>query len=288
MSTAARMNDAGEGLMFRKICENVSAPGSTTIHTEAYREIIPKYMDSSFGYKNADEIFSYDSDVYIASFSMNRDNFGLWSNYADKEKGCIIGFDQSFFDLVDKNYYSILDDEIEENALYRILYVNEQELLAGKETLGIKCFKGKDGDSAEKDNAQKDIDIIRKCIPSILEKLSEIEEKLGCRESITREAAEVIRTFIVDRLNEIRFLFKSVSYEYEEEMRMLRCSQNPEVDTIGSGVIPRLYINVEKRLDNLTLILGSRVDLEQVKELSVWTKSTGRVKQVIWSGLNRL
>lgn len=289
MSSAARMNDASEGAMFRKICENIAKHDHIADNEEAYNEIIRKYIDNRSGYNNTDEISSYDSDVYIASFSMNRNNFGLWCNYADKEKGCIIGFDQSFFDLVDKNYYSILDDEVEENALYRILYVNEQELIEKEENLGIKRSKGKNKEDVKtEDKDAKDVAIIRKCIPNILQKLSRIEEKLQDDELITPEAAGVIRAFIVDRLNEIRFLFKSVSYAYEEEMRMLRCSQNPEIDIIDSCAIPWLYINVEKKIDNLTLILGSKVDMQQVKELSVWAKSTGRVKQVIWSGLNRI
>lgn len=92
----------------------------------------------------------------------------------------------------------------------------------------------------------------------------------------------------MDRLNEIRFLFKSASYEYEEEVRMLRCSPDPKVSQTDYSDVPWLYINVEKKLENLTLILGSKVELQQVKELSAWAKSTGRVKHVIWSGLNRL
>lgn len=285
MSNAARMNDTSEGSVFKKICEKLTDPEKTGVDPMTYQEIIRKYIDNSSGYKSADEISSYDSDVYLASFSMNRDNFGLWSNYADKEKGCIIGFDQSFFDLVDHNGYSILDDEAEENALYRILYVDERKLFQGAEDLGIKTSKENERDKPEK----SDIEIIRTCIPHILQKLSEIEEMLqDTGQGITPEAAGTVRAFIVDRLNEIRFLFKSVSYEYEEEVRMLRCSLDPEVDGSDQRPVPWLYINVEKKLDNLTLILGSRVDLQQVKELSVWAKSTGRVKQVIWSGLNRL
>jgi len=284
MSNAARMNDTSEGAMFKKICEHEAGPEKLGIKETTYNEIIQKYIDNSSGYKNADEISSYDSDVYIASFSMNRNNFGLWSNYADKEKGCIIGFDQSFFDLVDKNYYSILDDEAEENALYRILYVDENEWFSKGKNPGIKNPREKEKNATE----IMDIETIKACIPHILQKLSGIEEKLQDEKQITPEAAGVIRAFIVDRLNEIRFLFKSVSYEYEEEMRMLRCSQNPEAAETDLSPVPWLYINVEKKLDNLTLILGSRVELQQVKELSVWAKSTGRVKQIMWSGLNRL
>ncbi len=100
MSNAARMNDTNEGAMFKKICDSMRPAGQKILD-----EVIQNYVDNSSGYKSADEISSYDSNVYIASFSMNKDNFGLWGNYADKEKGCIIGFDQSFFDLVDKNSY---------------------------------------------------------------------------------------------------------------------------------------------------------------------------------------
>lgn len=280
MSNAAWMNDASEGAMFKILCENIAQLGEGSGNPNTYVEVIKKYIDSSSDYKSVDEISSYDGDVYIASFSMNQDNFGLWSNYADKEKGCIIGFDQSFFDLVDKNYYSILDDELEENALYRILYVDENKLLRRENGPIVKSFIG--------DNKTQDMDMIKTCIPNILKKLEKIEEKLQNTDFITPEAAGVVRAFIVGRLNEIRFLFKSVSYEYEEEMRLLRCSQNPKVDDSGTSAVPWLYINVEKKLDNLTVILGSKVELQQVRELSVWAKSTGRVKHVIWSGLNRL
>ena len=280
MSNAAWMNDASEGAMFKILCENITQLDEESDKPNTYDEVIEKYIDNSSDYKSIDEISSYDGDVYIASFSTNQDNFGLWSNYADKEKGCIIGFDQSFFDLVDENYYSILDDEVDENALYRILYVDENKLLRGEKDSILKSFIG--------DNKNQDMETIKTCIPNILEKLEIIEEKLKNTEIITPEAAGVVREFIVGRLNEIRFLFKSVSYEYEEEMRLLRCSQNPEVDDSGAGAIPWLYINVEKKLDNLTVILGSKVELQQVRELSVWAKSTGRVKHVIWSGLNRL
>ncbi|MCM1540466.1 MAG: CDC27 family protein [Blautia sp.] len=291
MSNAARMNDASEGTMFKKICENIfsfdnsSDKSGTAINSQTYNEVIRKYIDNSAGYRDIDDISSFDSDVYIASFSMNKNNFGLWSNYADKEKGCIIGFDQTFFDLVDKNYYSILDDEAEENALYRIVYVDERQLSAGKEDCMFKSFKAED----TKGSSINDVNTIKTCIPNILQKLTRIETILLEEDNqIAPEAAGVVRAFIVDRLNEIRFLFKSANYEYEEEVRMLRCSQNPEVDNTASSPIPWLYINVEKKLDNLTLILGSKVELSQVRELSVWAKSTGRVKQVLWSGLNRL
>lgn len=285
MSNAARMNDASEGAMFKKICENITKLSNTSDKSETHDEVIKKYIDNSAGYKDIDDISSFDSDVYIASFSMNRNNFGLWSNYADKEKGCIIGFDQSFFDLVDKNYYSILDDELEENALYRIVYVDEHQLLAENKDLVFKSFNASDKNEIPK----MDADTIKACIPNILKKLEAIESMLqDSNNQITSEAAGVVRAFIVDRLNEIRFLFKSVSYVYEEEVRMLRCSQDPEVADTGSSPVPWLYINVEKKLDNLTLILGSKVELTQVRELSVWAKSTGRVKQVLWSGLNRL
>lgn len=285
MSNAARMNDASEGAMFKKICERIARPANPSDKSRTYDEVIRKYIDNSAGYRDIDDISSFDSDVYIASFSMNRNNFGLWSNYADKEKGCIIGFDQSFFDLVDKNYDSILDDEVEENALYRIVYVDESQLFAEKGDHKSRNFKA----NGRNENPIMDAETIKTCIPNILQKLEKIEKMLqDGNNQIAPGAAGVVRAFIVDRLNEIRFLFKSVSYKYEEEVRMLRCSQNPEVDATGSSPVPWLYINVEKKLDNLTLILGSKVDLSQVRELSVWAKSTGRVKQVLWSGLNRL
>jgi len=283
MSNVARMNDACEGTVFKRVFEAISEEQVPEFVN--YEKLIQRYINSNLAYQGEAKHSTYDSDVYLASFSMNRNNFGLWSNYADDEKGCIIGFDDSFFDLVDKNDYSILDDEAEENALYRIVYVDDVMSLSKKNEFGLAGQE------------EEDRDLLERCIPKILKIIVDIEKELPDEDTvehgkeahaeISQEAAEEIRAFITDRLNEIRFLFKSVSYSYEEELRMLRCSHTPKVDSSAASPIPRLYIPVEKRLDNLTLILGSKVEWQQFKELSVWAKDTGRVKKVIWSDLNR-
>ncbi len=283
MYNVARMNDACEGTVFKRVFEAIS--GEQAPEYANNEKLIQRYINSNLAYQDEAKHSTYDSDVYLASFSMNRKNFGLWSNYADDEKGCIIGFDDSFFDLVDKNDYSILDDEAEENALYRIIYVDDVMSLSKGNEFGLAGQE--EGDRT----------LLQQCIPKILKIIVDIEKELPDEDTgelgneahaeISQEAAEEIRAFITDRLNEIRFLFKSVSYSYEEELRMLRCSHTPKVDSSAASPIPRLYIPVEKRLDNLTLILGSKVEWQQFKELSVWAKDTGRVKKVIWSDLNR-
>lgn len=294
LSNVAKMNDTQEGSAFRKVFRAMAKDKNHKTYStilkqfgedryEALREeIIRNYMGTTADFGRGEEISVHDSDVYIGCFSEEDSNFGLWSNYADNEKGCIIGFDESFFDFVDKNTYSLYDDEAEENALYRILYVDEKEL---------------DNDKRGIVNEERgDIEIINNCIPDILLFISKIEKELEKEETeektgesrriISLEAAEEIRAFIADRLNEIRFLFKSSSYKYEKEMRMLRCSHTPLYDESGEYPVPRLYINVEKELKDLTLIVGSKVDRQMFKELSVWAKSTGRVKKVVRSELN--
>lgn len=277
MSNVARMNDACEGVVFREVFKSIAEKEGK----QEYLEIAQGYIDNSFGFKGDAKFSSYDSDVYLASFSMNANNFGLWSNYAENEKGCIIGFDESFFDFVDDSYYFIFDDEAEENTLYSVKYVDDTNQ---------KQLKFPESDD-------KNWSVVKESILHILSGIVQIEKKLPDRNqgtgaekaggSISEKAAGEIRAFIADRINEIRFLFKSQSYGYEEELRMIRCSRTPQIDENGDSPVPRLYIDVEKKLENLTLILGSKVEQEQFKELSVWAKNTGKVKEVIWSDLNR-
>ena len=88
-----------------------------------------------------------------------------------------------------------------------------------------------------------------------------------------------VRSFVADRLNEIRFLFKTQSYEYEKELRLIRCSRSPKIDE-DNFKIPRLYIGVERDIDNLEVTLGRKLEKQKVKDFNVWLRCTGKVKRI--------
>ena len=91
----------------------------------------------------------------------------------------------------------------------------------------------------------------------------------------------IVREFVVDMLNEIRFLFKDPEYKHEKELRMIRCSYDPEIDE-NTFEIPRLYIDVEKEISIEEIRLGPKYSDAEVNEIVSWihAKGEGRVKKV--------
>ena len=51
--------------------------------------------------------------------------------------------------------------------------------------------------------------------------------------------------------------------------------------------VPRVYINLERDIDGLTVRLGSNIDDATVAQLVTWFKNTGRVKKVQLAKRNR-
>lgn len=249
------MNDAYEGEVFDKLLLQGIESGKENLlkaYTGAY---ITSPMQA-------------DSNVYITSFSTAADSFQMWSIYGDNELGAAIKFDENFFDIKDSYYDSIMDSEIGKYSLYKVNYI--------------------DTDVFQKDKAKmEDFKNICTHICTVEERLSILQEHLDKSSLLSlRSVAEEIRAFIVDRLNEIRFLFKSPSYEYEQELRLIQCSHKPDIDNQNFAV-PRLYIDVEKEIENLTVKLGSKLENQQIKKLSVWLKNTRKVKEIEISNLNK-
>ncbi len=250
------MNDAYEGKVFDKLLGQV----------DILKDIdIEHYIGNSK--KTQSKI---DSNVYITSFSTSEDSFQMWSIYGDNEKGVAIKFDENFFDIKDKFVDLILDDATnDEYPLYKVQYLDMNQI--------------KTDDCG---SILRNLEEIGEAIYSIEKRLEDLKAQNSLDEYQPFEGAKTeIRTFISDRLNEVRFLFKTKSYEYESELRLIRCSHKPNVDNINFD-IPRLYINVEKKIEELEVKIGSKIGKQQIKDIFVWLKNTGKIKKIEVSSLN--
>ena len=250
------MNDTYEGGVFGKLlseCVNSSESKN-----------VPETMEYYF---NTTSQNVADSMVYITSFSQAGNNFQMWSIYAELEKWCTIRFSDDFFDIRDSYIDPIEDLENNAYSLYQVQYYN------GNEDAALISFKGQ-------------LSNIWNCLKNIKEILTRKSNEFkgnDKNERLFNNASAEIRAFVADRLNEIRFLFKSKDYEYESELRLIRSSRFPRIDEENVDA-PKLYIDVERDIDNLEVTLGKKIESEKAKNLSIWLNRTGKVRKVEIAG----
>lgn len=206
------------------------------------------------------------SNVYILSFSEDKDGIQMWVNYADNAKGCSLVFEDEFFDIHSKAPYwgttsSYSDTDY---PLYRVQYLSaEGGNIFGEENTNNDCII--------------DLKQMKDRLEKICIYLHEIE---GVLIELNSEAAShAVREFIADMLNEIRFLFKDPEYKHEKELRLIRCSYNPKIDKTAFK-IPRLYINVEKEINFAEVRLGPKFSDEEVNAIVSWLHAKKNIKAV--------
>lgn len=248
------MNDAYEGKIFDELLGYaVSLKNKSTLTSDNVEKINDR---------NLNIMKQMDSNVYITSFSTEENSFQMWSIYGDNERGAAIRFDDDFFGIRDKYEDPVLDNKGDEYSLYRVKYfdMSKEKLKSETELL---------------DNLYE----IWKHMNAVEMRLEELRQINTNRDSSFKSAETEVKTFIADRINEIRFLFKTKSYEYEKELRLIQCSHKPDIDNINFQ-IPRLYINVERKIENVDVKIGSKLENQQRKDLYVWLKNTKRVNRI--------
>src|SRR5699024_8775622 len=104
-----------------------------------------------------------------------------------------------------------------------------------------------------------------------------------------QDSRDAIYEFTADRINEIRFLFKDVNYEFEGEVRVVYTDSTDgnKSKTDASMNVPRVYVNLERKLEGLTVWLGSRIEDATIDKYVTWLKHTKRVSQVGLAKQNR-
>lgn len=275
------MNDSFEGSCFidmmaqvgKKIFKynNEGSDNKKTIDEKM--KIYFPFLDKQSS-KNDDTLIPINENIYVTSFSEQRNEIHMWVPYADDAKGCAITFADDFFDirrtedlLTDASSYS--DDDY---PLYKIQYLDESEWekWIAQDTTELKDFF--------KDNQ---IGNILESMKEIWNILYELDDRINdnIMNTSTSDETKFIQNFVSKCLNEVRFLIKSSEYSFEKEVRMLHYSNDPKIDA-ENFTVPRLYVEVNRDIQIKEVKLGSKVNDSQANEIVSWLTKTGKVQKI--------
>lgn len=198
------------------------------------------------------------SKVFIGSFSTAKNKLPMWTLYGDDSKGCCLVFDDYFFD--------------KKNELIEIKPEGEEKNIPSQE---ITLYRVDYIDIDDFDESDLFIEYIKR-IANILDRLDEIISKY-----------EFVRKWVMTLLDEIRFLFKDCDYDYENEVRVIIHAENSEIqvdDGENELGIPKLYVDLQRKLNYKEIILGSKIDKPNV--VAPFLLHSGMVKKVTKSGIH--
>lgn len=229
-------------------------------------QLLKKFIKSNafymlFGKDNPDENKLVEvpfSKVFIGSFSTAKNKLPMWTLYGDDSKGCCLVFDDYFFDK--KN------ELIEEKPNMDDKNISPQELI-------LYRVKYLDVDKLDKSDS----------IVSYLKKIANILDLF----EVIISKYESVKVWIMALLDEIRFLFKDSDYDYENEVRIIIHAENFEIqvdDGQNELGIPRLYVNLQRKLIYKEIILGSKID--KPNAIAPFLLHSKMVKKVTKSGIS--
>lgn len=232
------------------------------------------------------------SDVFIGSFSLKTDSFPMWTIYSKDETGCNIEFGEGFFDVFGKAA-NRSDDK--NNVLFRD-YLLSRYMDSDYPLYYIQYVEKNDGASwtvanAEGQQSKNDVD---QMIEDIFNKWCELDDflnkgfSLECYSSDAyKKGFATVKSFAADLINEIRFLFKNADFSYEGEVRIVYTDSRGDSKIDYNRDIPMNYVEVNRKLENLTVTLGSKLSYSDVDKIETWLKHTGKVKQINLALTNR-
>ena len=234
------------------------------------------------------------SDVYIGSFSLMTDSFPMWTIYSQAETGCNIEFGEGFFDVFGnadnngsvKRVKNSLYDEFlpsrytdSDYPLYYIQYIEKSD------------SSSKPASSAEGQLNKSDVIII---LNDVFDKWNNLDHYLNGELRKALNSSEVfekgvatVKCIAADLINEIRFLFKNTDFSYESEVRIVYTDSKRKSKIDYDRKIPMNYVEVNRKLENLTVTLGSKLSYSDADRIETWLKNTGLVKQINLAITNR-
>ena len=186
--------------------------------------------------------------TFLKAFTKNDDSLPMWVHYANEGKGCCVKVNSRFFtnfdsDLSD-NEKTLTSNPFDYGyCLYEILYIQD-----GK---------------------------IANTVPNRVKELyANIFDKISLLSSIYVNLCQDARKAVIFALskiiNKLRYLFKSIDYIYEQEMRIvlnrpLSDLKRDDIDiqmtsSTTENPIPKVFIYTDKSLSIEEIILGPKVN----------------------------
>ncbi len=258
---AEYMNDPSEGKIFIELLKKQF--GEKTDKYSILNNLIETCYSSDCDSETTREEINR-SHVYLGSFSSSVDKLPMWSQYGNDGKGCCLVIKEGFFDRLEKNNFDVnalkedfISEDIPKYVLYKVTYTDNQQL--------------------NKEDEQKQSEIINK----IAESLVELEKCLQKIFDISLK--EEIEEFIIGALDQVRFLYKDISYEHEKELRLVKFSETAKQDDNPNFIVPKLFVEVEKPIEYQEVILGPKV--EQPSLIAPFLYNTKKVKKVTRSSI---
>ncbi len=276
------MNDSFEGEAFMEMMEQVGEECPELVgQAGTARDKMKDYFHHLDKQGGKGEVLNpVNENIYVTSFSMQKDNIYMWVPYADDAKGCSLTFAADFFDirrygddLTDVSCYSDSD-----YPLYQIQYLNEERLEQWK--------NGKKREEVFGDD--KKIIKILSIMEEIWKAIHDLEKRMSGRGALeltwgtsesSRKETDLIHSFVAGCLNEVRFLFKSSEYAHEAEVRMFHYSYEPRMD-MENFEVPRLYVEVDRKIRIKEVKLGSKISESQTNEIVSWLTKTNAVERI--------
>ena len=232
------------------------------------------------------------SSWFLMSFTIKTDNLAMWSQYGDDAKGvCIVLQEDDFSKFSSFNDVSWRQEKISLEFSDK-MYLMKSELNSGFEKSIFQSEKddladtvndeGTEPNSEEKGNGSKgNVDYLYRIAyvndsggefsiektelfnDDEIKKLEEFLEAL--KEKIDKDlnkGDDFYKKAISDCIEEIRYLFKSVDYKYEDELRILRYANldpsNEEIKIDKSSGIGKLYVERENPIQIAEVIFGPK------------------------------
>ena len=232
------------------------------------------------------------SSWFLMSFTNKTDDLAMWSQYGDDAKGvCLVlreddfsrftSFndvswrqEKNFLEFSDKMY--LLKSELNsgfEKSIFRSESENSVDTVndEGTEPNSVKKDSDSKGNSdylyriAYVKNIGEDIELEQtelfeeSEIEELEKLLNSLKEKLDIGSKVTEENYQ---NAISECIEEIRYLFKSVDYKYENELRILRYANldpsNEEIKIDKTSGVGKLYVERKNSIQIEEVIFGPK------------------------------
>ena len=232
------------------------------------------------------------SSWFLMSFTSKTDDLAMWSQYGDDAQGvCIVLREDDFSRFTSFNDVSWRQEKISLEFSDKMSLI-KSELNSGFEksvfrsesenSVNAVDYEGSESNSEEKDSVSKgNVDYLYRIAyvndsggefsiektelfnDDEIKKLEEFLEALkGKIDKDLNKGDDFYQKAISDCIEEIRYLFKSVDYKYENELRFLRYaildSENTEIKIDKSSGMGKLYVERENPIQIGEVIFGPK------------------------------